>query len=38
MKAKIKEINAELNMLDSKVTKATAGGGKKRTRKNSRKN
>jgi superfamily I DNA and RNA helicase len=40
MKAKIKEINLELNMLDSKVTKATvsAGGGKKRTRKNSRKN
>jgi len=40
MKAKIKEINLELNMLDSKVTKTTvsAGGGKKRTRKNSRKN
>ena len=40
MKAKIKEINLELNMLDSKVTKVTvsAGGGKKRTRKNSRKN
>jgi seryl-tRNA synthetase len=38
MRAQIKELNTELNILDSKLGKVTSVATKKRTRKNGRKN